>query len=167
MVQKQNKMTLRDRNLSANEWTALMDKSWWSERRPAGQEQLTAEKPSFPTVSPSLNWLLSACHRILLPTVACLAAASHQTPDCLQEARGKKSHSLLFLSFVLFSSSCQKPIHCTMLCLWSVITPAIRSLRHKTYISAGCCSTMCITNGSGNSLIHRPLNKVTRHQFYF
>lgn len=28
MVQKQNKATLRNRKLTANEWTALMDKSW-------------------------------------------------------------------------------------------------------------------------------------------
>lgn len=59
------------------------------------------KKPSFLVSSPSLNWLLSARHHILLPTVACLAAASLQTADGLKEAR-EWAAILLVIFFVLF-----------------------------------------------------------------
>lgn len=122
------------------------------------------KKPSFLVSSPSLNWLLCARHRILLPTVACLAAASLQTADCLKEAREWAAILLVIFLFCFVLELVSKTDILHQLRLRSVTTPAIRSLPHKMYISARCCSTMCITNGNSKSRIHPPLDEIARHQ---
>lgn len=121
-------------------------------------------KKNFISRLVSVTALLSACHRILLATVACLAAASLQTADCLKEAREWAAILLVIFLFCFVFELVSKTDTLHQLRLRSLTTPAIRSLPHKMYISARCCSTMCITNGNSKSRIHPPLDELARHR---